>query len=320
MGVIFLFQTDSGRAEAIIRGAASRPFPLLMNLDYNRCRAEAWLAALEHAAKLLPANALQTIGDLGTMLPYARLALCALAFPVDVATPELSAGAVIQVYLEDRAENITASQEPARLVMMGLLIAETRKLIQETAAAWPTRIAPETLNLQLLEDLSQKLGTLWILTGKADLPELEKAAREFPDSLAIALACAEKCLKSGRLSAKDEFIEYFQAALAKNEAWLSQEMRGLLASYLLYLKGRWNLRANQFAIAERQFGELAEQSLFMRIFSRQAIEALLEHATFMRRKGKLPEMCADLLSICALGDCHPLMESRLRGFCVSGEK
>lgn len=307
-------------AEAIISGSASRPFPLLLNLDYNRCRGEAWLAALENAARLLPPGALHALGNLAPLLPNARFALCALLFPVDVVTPELSAGSEIKVYLQDSGKNAAAFADPARLLVMGLLIAETRELLRQISTAWPERIVPGEIDLSLLERLSGKLAALWTLAENPDSEKLAEAGRLFPDSLAIALARAEKPLQTDNAEAGENPLEQFQAALAKNEAGLSPDLRELLESYLLYLKGRWNLRANQYAMAERQFGKLAENPLFMEIFSRRAMDALLEHAAFMKRKGKLAEMCGDLFSICSLGDCHPLLEARLRGLCASGEK
>lgn len=321
LGAIFLCHPIAAlSAEMILSGESGRPFPLLMNLDYNRCRAEAWLAALEKGAALLPAGAFHALGNLASFLPNARLALAAIAFPLDVATPELNAGAKIKVYLQDDRNNINTHADPVRFIMISLLIGETRELLGELTAAWPKRIAPEQIDLLLLENLSEKLGALWTLVDKSETARIECAFRIFPESLALAMACGESLLQSGRLQEEDDFPEQFQAALEKNVANLPKELQDLLGNYLLYLKGRWNLQASQFAMAERQFGKLAENPLFMEIFSRQAIEAMLEHAAFMKGKGKLPEMCADLLSICALGDCHPLLEARLRGMCASEEK
>lgn len=320
LGAIFLCQPLSAwPAEMILSGESGRPFPLLMNLDYNLCRAEAWLAALEKGEPLLPAGAFHVLGNLAPFLPHARLALAAIAFPLDVATPELNAGAKIKVYLQDERNKINTHTDPVRLIIKSLLLGETRELLRELAAAWPKRIAPGQIDLPLLENLSEKLGALWMLVDKPEMARIENAFRTFPDSLALAMARGEGLLQSGRLQGEEDFPDQFQAALEKNAANLPKELRDLLGNYLLYLKGRWNLQGNQFAMAERQFGKLAENPLFMEIFSRQAVEAMLEHAAFMKGKGKLPEMCADLLSICALGDCHPLLESRLRGMCASEE-
>lgn len=318
--MLLCLSSVNATAEEYLTGEARRPFPLLMPLDYPACRASAWLDALHGAIDKLPAGSAQTIASLGFNVKMGQMALSSLLFPLDVATSQYLSADTIKVYLKipvDLRENMAAIlASPERLAFRMLLVQETISCLGELGAAWPKNLGPGNVDYPFLENIIRKLEALWLILESETSDTLEKALSMYPESLALVFLQADNLVENDRFSSDAALFEKLSGLLARKAPMLDEALRESLHGFVIYLEGLNHLRAGRYALAESCFGELKKNQPFLKIFSGQAKDVLLGHAGLMRQKGKDAEMCADLTAACSLGDCHPLFEARLRGFCL----
>lgn len=292
-----------------------------MQLDYAMCRCKAWLNALRNAVGLLPANLPHILASRELDINSAEIAICSLLFPVEVVTPEFSAGLEIKVYLQTTAgmtrEISDIIADPLDLMFRILLINEMQQKLRELSETWPTSITPGSVNYPLLEKLTHDLNLLWQALTVRPNNEIEDLVAAAPQSFVLKLMLLQKKNILGRYAGYFSLLEEIKDGFAKLSAHISPGLRKMLSAYIIYLQGSAQMRLGQLALAERTFAEIKKEPGSLSALPMQGIAILLDDATLMRLKDKTDEMCQDLTAACGLGNCHALGEARLRGFCVA---
>lgn len=305
----------------VLSGVAGRPFPAILSLDYPVSRCGAWLNALQNAQKYLPAKAIQRLIQLHLDGRAGKIALCALLFPVDVVTPDISAATDIKVYLKypsDMAAKVKKIlDKPMKLALTMALIGEIRKLLSDVLAAWPARIVPGSMDLTRLEQLVLRLDAFWSLTPGAARDEI-RAYEHNPDSPIAALLLAKKEYEAGRFEKIGPLLAGFGQ---KQQSRKTEDgIQSALMAYALSLMGEAHLHLGRLALAERDFDESLKKLQSSVSVPDLAGEIFLNRAFLARRKNNLADMCASLQKACGYGLCGPLLEARLRGFCQRSAK
>lgn len=304
---------------------------MLMPLDYSYCRALAWLAALRGAQSLLPNYVEKRLWQIDLDPVLGKLAVCALAMPVDVATPDISASADISVYLRKPrdldAEIAKILRDPQLLIMEMGIVRETEKAIKQMRETWPSSVAEARKNIIEIETLSEALSGLWkamlLNDGGEKALELSAAlapAAQAPNSASANLMAADALLAAGR---PQMALEAAAIAVRETEKFANaDENQGKGWPYLLakalYLRGIAHWRLDQLALAEK---DMEASSQLLREFShapRNLAKVLQARGALRAKRRNFVGMCADFINACAYGLCEPLAEARRQGRCLPG--
>lgn len=311
----------------VFSASCPRPFPTLMPLDYSSCRAQAWLAALQKASPALPAYVSGRLRELGLDQRLGKLALCALAFPVEVTTPDISASTVITVYIRSREnfEDVIANilKNPSGLMFEMCLLAEVECNIKALHDIWPANLPQARERLGELEACSQTLNALWKAvelnsTGQwKDVGQISSMASMAPRSAAIYLALSTALLDAGRpqkaLEAASTAIKNAGAHMENSE---DNIVWPILLARALYTRGMSHWRLDQLALAETDFDRAEDNlnglgnnyALLPRVFlARGALRGL-------RRNTE--GMCEDYEKACVMGKCEGMASARGQGLCL----
>lgn len=304
---------------ASLSGSAERPFPALMPLDYPYCRAVAWIDALSKAEKNLGRYARARLGDMGMDDSLGRLALCAMACPIEAVTPELTASGSIQVFLRvpDPVAIKFALDHPERLALQMCLIYDMEKKINLLSMNWPRSLDEARARMADLTAWSESLDALWEGGESLDdkpmnVKKRHELAKQGRDSGALwllaAIALERANLAQAAIQAADE-------GLKACDHPGSPIREALLAARLHFVRAIAHWRLDQPALAEVDLTaaqRLHEKSGLDTSLLPEALEASGE---FYRARGNTTAMCENFTRACAMGQCHSLARARSRGEC-----
>lgn len=290
----------------LVYGICRKPFPAVLNLDYPFCRASAWLSALERANNVLPPLP-ASLAQSGLPPNLERLAVCALACPPEVVTPENAPGEVVRVFLrwplDPEHAVATALREGISIWLEMAIILETRRAVERIAHLWPRNAKEVHEDLPELETEASLLRQLWDRLPGGD-----------PGSIA-SVAALFAAIRSDR---KPEVgtIEPALAILLKREVSdpANAALWRRLAACLLFnrglaLEGRPGLAATDFGAALARLQDApTEKELRLSILSARG--------RLYQEQRNFEAMCADYLEACSLGQCQLLSLARRGGHCL----
>lgn len=314
-----MFLLNGPVAAMEISGAAARPFPALMPLDYAYCRALAWIEALRQAEKLIPATVRDRLGKMDLDGSLARLGLAALACPVEVVTPEITAGNDISVFLkEPKPDSFQALlQNPAKLIVEMCLIFDMEKRINVLSSTWPASLAEATARMAELDGLSRQLDDLWRLAALRQAPDasLEEMAARLDDSPALWLILARQRAIEHRpqavLMAADNALRHCDENVPRE---------GFLAALIRHGRAMAHWQMDQPALAQ------ADLTAAIALLEKSGIDGgrlarlLLDLGRLHLARGDLAAMCQAFGRACAAGLCQGLSEARRQGRCLPQEE
>lgn len=289
------------------------------------------LIALEKAAALVPPHVDTRLRELDLDVNLGKLALCALAYPVDVVTPDISASDVIAVYLRHngRARETFSSllRQPPRLIVEMSLLAEMRDKITKLRKIWPSSLQQARDRLKELDFYSNGLGGLWdaleLNAGNNwDNPaQIAKIVEKSGDSPTLWLMLAESLLRAGlpqqALEAASRAARDAEKIIlpdAKNAA-----MRDFIHARALYARGVAHWRLDQLALAETDLDACMDMLENVKHPYDALPRALLARGALRWLRQDVEGMCADYISACGEGQCQGLAVARRQGLC-SAEK
>lgn len=311
------------RAEVIISGAAKRPFPALIGLDYPYTRAKAWLDALASAQNLLPQSVAVEQGMLTWNKDMGGKAAAALLFPVEAVTPDLAPGEEIKIFLKDNSQNLATAladlKKPGAMPLSTLLLLEVEELLTLTEKNWPETVRDADAKTPNLEILANALNGLWLAkAGSPPAPDLlEQALNLAPQSHLLALWDAELALTRNlpqaalAKAAKIEQRALLQASLNPK----SRPVWEYLATRARLARARAHMQLDQNALAEQAFNEALQTLKSSGVGDDTAGAILLERAALRKTRQDYTGMCQDYLAACAAGQCDPLALARRNGQC-----
>ena len=308
------------RGQAAISGGALRPFPAIMPGDYSWCRAAAWLEALYAAQKLLPPSALARLKGLSLDDPLGRMALCALACPVYMTTPESSSSTEIRVYLKSASEESfrRALDSPEALALEAYLISDVARRVNYLARKWPQSLAEAREQRGSLERQFASLDALWETVAAApgerarglSDTELAREAELLGDSapywLWLAEARERAGLPQGALDAADLALKH-GAADSSRSAWL--------AAQIYYARALAHWRLSQPALAEDDLETAGRLLAAEGARGELAARIYLKLGDFCAARGDAGGMCRAYENACASGECRKLAAARREGKC-----
>lgn len=301
-------------------------------MDYPACRAQAWLNALEDAAKQIELS-YRHFSRMRLNPHLAGLASAALLYPVTVATPEMAEGLEIKVFLKearkDGSKNASAISaiisNPAEMLLEMCILAEIQETLLQFGQAWPKSIADSMDKRPALEKLGRRLDGLWFarVVDSLDKNSLAKALTLSPESAVINFLAARESLAANN---PQNALKYASAAIdlasqkAENTS-LDNAIWNFLLAQATIIRALAHWRLGQFALAENDFTKGID--LLVEIPAERS-RALLYRADLRRERQNMAGMCADYASACAAGDCSGLSSARRNGFCqaqtpLSGE-
>lgn len=320
--------SEIARSQTNITGSVQRPFPSLMPADYSWCRAAAWIEALFNARRNIPKAVALRLEALRLDSPLGQLALCALACPLRLVTPESSSDSEIRVYLASPGEDgfSLALDNPEKLVVEMGLISDLAKRVNYLARHWPRSLVDARERDRKIDEQFSELDDLWnILHPSVDEglkrlkdDEAGELAEKLGDSVvlwALAAEARERAdLPQGALIAADNALKYSDPASAQ-AVWMNSEI------YYIRALAHWKMA--QPALAETDLETAA------RLLEREGIKgaplarlyAKLGDFYFLRNN--FEDMCGAYERACASGDCVRLAEALREGKCgfeVRGEE
>lgn len=313
----------------VLHGSALRPTPLIMPMDYTAARAQAWLAALDKAIALLPPSANRRLGDIGlgrddTGGNAALRALAAELFPVDVATPQISSGQEIKVYLR-QPENFTnfsrIASDADAIALKAMIILEMEEEISALGKTWPKTLDEAREKTAELESRASALEALWHIqslnirdheTG-ASLKTWQALARAAPQSPVARLMLAEALLRDNK---PQQCIAEATSALdlGRNFDGEMNVVWKILKPRARYARAIAQWRVNQLALAEDDLNTAILEAKYLP--PRNRIRLFDVRGVLKLQKGDLEGMCEDFASACALGNCQNLARARRMGQCA----
>lgn len=306
----------------VIHGKAQRPFPVISDLGYYLSRADAWLLALNSAASFVPDLIRARLRLMGFEPSLASLAFCALAFPLDVVTPEKASGMETRVFLRfptDLNEQWTKiATHPWILTREMAVIWETSQTTDSIHRIWPDSLQAAEAQMQALEDYQTLLISLWNATGflrnelKGEGMELQSPSNIKQESAVLML---ESARKSNRLEDADAAVRRLLALEANPTGASHSSVWNRLLADALHLRGLAHAQINQFALAETDFSSAIARLERIGLEDNFKMAVLKSRAELRMHKGDESGMCQDFMAACALGDCRGLSRMRQRGQC-----
>ena len=240
--------------------------------------------------------------------------MAVLMHPVEAVTPEMAAGSEIKVFLA------AAPEDPARLTIdnaaiAALLVSETEKLVKEMSEKWPENLNEARDGYSGLEELSDKLQSLWeaceefLKTGElaAFPPEMKDLSVIF--QLFHAESLLARQLPQEALASAETVEEDAASQKASQLPWTYAAAKAAM------LRGKAHLALNQSSLAEMAFSTTIEKLVPGFSQSRLLQEAFLERGAIREENGDGPGSCADYLGACGAGDCLKLSVARASGQC-----
>lgn len=311
----------AGGRPPLVYGISAKPFPAIADLDYPFSRAEAWLASLLRASRLLPDPSLLRLHLPGPDPALARLAICALIAPVDVVTPRIAPGNEIRVFRKwpsDPAKAIEALNGRFFIIELEMaIIWETGRAISDLRRIWPDSVAAAAMDSQRLGKLRSLLDDLWqaaelnaeALTGHP--ASFCASFNEATDSAAALLGMAREDPEHmpGPLArALDMFMRRETREPDTRELWQR------LAGNALYLRALGHRQADQAGLANADFG--AALARLRNSDPDLVAEIHIARGDLARESGNDRAMCADYAAACGLGRCASLAGARRMGRCL----
>ena len=301
-----------------------RPFPSLMPADYSWCRAAAWIEALFNARRFIPKAVALRLEALRLDSPLGQLALCAIACPLYLVTPESSSDSEIRVYLAAPDENAFARalDNPEKLVAEMYLISDLAKRVNFLSRHWPQSLAEARENDEIGERFSE-LDELWnILHPSADegLKRLsDDEAGELAEKLGnsavlwslVAEARERADLPQGALLAADNALKYSDPASVQS-VWLKSEI------YYIRALAHWKMSQPALAETDLETGARLLEREGIRGAPLARLYSKLGDFYFLRNN--FEDMCRAFERACASGDCARLAEALREGKCGFGSE
>lgn len=306
----------------IVHGEAARPFPAVLNLDYPLARAEAWLRALKSAERHLPSAWQARMADTDLSGRLAAMAICALAFPIDVVTPEKRLSDTIRVFLrypanlEEILNRITA--RPWLVAREMAVVWEMGQAVDRLRQVWPDSANGASSQLDLLETQRALLEELW-QASRLLRQEMDEAPQSWRQAISARPQSIPGLLELAREDGNLESAEQSVTALMEAEAHATNgELRKLwnrLLIMALSQRAREHARLNQTALAETDLDAAIARLERAGIKDETARAIILARADLKKGKRDLEGMCPDYEKACALGDCTGLALVRQSGLC-----
>lgn len=300
-------------------GSAFHPFPLIMSFDYAPTCCLAWLNALSNSENLLPSNIYYSIHSLNLDPVMGKLAICALLFPVEVVTPEISSSAEIRVYLKQNESQKSKIKEilenPLELIEEILLISEIKSLLSQIRKVWPIDLNPDHIDYPLIDKLTGNLRALWNWICFPGYDSLKNAYINCRTSIAIQLKWINQKIEERRPEEVFKLIDSLEEQLASDNNVTNHDLLRVIQVYILFLKGKTHLQLGQMALAERNFLEAIEDISIFVSCPDLGRELMRQLAFIMRERGNISAMCRYLDKACEYGDCGLLLEARIQNIC-----
>ncbi len=293
--------------------------------DYSWCRARAWIEALINARAYIPKSATRQLRALRLDSSLGALALCALACPLYLVTPESSTDTEIRVYLnkpDDQAFE-RALENPERLAREMYLISDLTKRTNYLARHWPRSLAEARKRGKNLDERFAGLDALWNILHPSPEESLKRLSDEelndiaelLGDSAILWLWVAERReradLPHAALQAADKAVKY-GAAPAAPAVWLSAEI------YYARALAHWEMSQPALAETDLEAGAalLEKEGIKAPILAR--VYAKL--GEFYSARDNRAEMCEAYEKACAAGECGKLAAARRDGKCGGESK
>lgn len=327
----FLLASFPDRAQALekdvpaLRGSTEMPAPAFLPLDYYTGRARAWLMALEKAYLLLPATAQNRLWDMDCDTEIGRFALASLLFPVEAATPDISASKNIEVFLEavkDPGARATQILENPDLFLLQLaLISDMCNILEKIQAHRPQGGPDSENSVAGLDHLGKSLDEIWNISRalqKGDSVEtaLDQGMAGKGQFLPVMIRAGEKRLKVQETQAA---LAIFEEALLRLEQSDREKDSEILKKYLegrlLRLRGLAHWRQNQLALAEKDLSRALSLLNATGLPLDLRGESYLDLGALRKARRNIAGMCSAYRDACALGLCTPLAASRRQGLC-----
>lgn len=312
---------DSYQVEAFAEYAVSSPMSI--ETAYALARAKAWLTAVQRAAAGLPRRygiLMRAVDVEDRQALAAQLYVADVEPPLPPEGPVPTAAAALRVTVTLRPKS---GEEPAKALRNTALLELRQSILAETrvevAAAEPELQSGRQFEQQgkrRLALIAGRLTALWTVHGLAqltpeglladpqDLAALEKAARLYPQSVAVLLLLAEAQLQWG-------LPQQSIATAAK----VLRVRPGLPRARYIRALGQWRL--HQPALAEDDLNA-ALKTLSL------STAQNAERARYLRARGAVrllrqdyAGMCEDFIEGCGLGDCEGLNVARQQNYCRS---
>lgn len=297
----------------ILYGVANRPFPTIFRVDYQLCRAEAWLNALAKAEKSLPDTA--NIRQTGIRGALARKAAASMLFPVDVVTPSHADSDVIRVFLKNSGNNSLKidkfAADPFPLLVRMCLVWETANACAELRKNWPDSVDAARVCMEKLESQANFLERLW-----QKLHHPDASISSHADSVGMLMDQAMR--QPGSPGSAADAEKALQILLQREISPQGESHAALwnyLAAYALYLR----------AIHEESLGQpgLAETDCTVALARLKkggfpdclVTQVLLTRAALRRMLRNIAGMCVDYVEACSRGQCQGLANARRSGQC-----
>lgn len=311
----------------ILHGATARPFPAIFPLDYPLCRASSWLQAIAMAERRLPKNLDSRLRHLGVDQHLARLAVCALLFPVDVVTPEKANSGEIRVFLKE-PDDLNADLEEIgnnswQLLLEMCLVWETANAVQYLRQHWPKSTESGRQAMQELDKYAEVLRQLWFAQDLNSLttshPDWNETLGDVVDSAGILLACALEAPASS-LARVERAVGLCLEREANAPNAAAAGLWNRLAVYGIHLRGVAHERLGQTGLAQADFDAALKRLAKVEIHDELAAAILDSRANLRRSLGNLQGMCEDLSTACGIGFCSDLAAARRQGLCAKTDK
>ena len=310
------------RSQTNISGSVQRPFPALMPGDYSWCRAAAWIEALFNARKSIPKAATLRLEALRLDSPLGQIALCALACPLYLVTPESSTDSEIRVYLPAPAGESFSRvlEDPETLVIEMYLVSDLAKRVNYLAMHWPRSLAEARDAGKKLDEQFSSLDELWNILHPSPEEALARMtddeatalAEKLGDSAVLWLATAQarerSDLPQGALLAADQALKYSTADSVR-AVWLRAEI------YYIRAIAHWDMA--QPALAETDLEAAARLLEREDIRSELLAKIYTTLGDFYSVRENYEDMCRAYEKACASGDCARLGEARREARCGS---
>lgn len=307
MLLFFTLWPNSILAGQLIYASVKRPFPTIMPLDYNLCRAQAWLAALNKAILQMPR---QLVPENENLIPGAA----AILYPVDTISPEIALDDEIKVFLKNKTQ-VNNLQDIDQIIVQALFILEIQKLVEQLVQIWPQNLRDADDKITVLENLSQALNKLWSARenhlNSGYVPEDLVAADA--DSIVLKMFQIEDML-SRKLPQKA--IELGENIEKLAESKMSQsDLWQYAAANANFMRARAHEMLNQLSLAESAYSAAIEILEKYYPQTRLLQDAFLARASLREYSHDLQGMCLDYSNACAAGNCLRLSLSRASGIC-----